>query len=222
MLLLLCLQSLDTRPLAMHAQGSGIYEKKLERLHARNITIDSTCASYKYFLHVEEDLRFDLTFKESILDTARQWLKENTPNKWKNKKIVRVIIHVRRTSFTKPHLVQQGWSTPTTDYFRRSMSYFTNCLERVQFIVISDDQTWCMTHINATNIVYSTGHSPIVDMAIASLCDHAIITVGTYGWWAAWFANGVTVTQKNVPRSGSLLSNKIYRTDHYKPDWIGL
>lgn len=206
----------------MHAKGNGIYEHFVEHLYARNITIDSTCASYKYFEHVEEELRFDLTFKENILHAARRWLEQRTPHKWRNKKFVRVVIHVRRTAFTKPHLVQQGWTRPTADYFRRSMSFFTNCLERVQFVVLSDDQAWCMKHIKATDAVYSIGHTPIVDLAIASLCDHAIITVGTYGWWAAWFANGATVTQKNVPRNGSLLSKDIYRTDHYKPDWIGL
>jgi len=206
----------------MHAKGNGIYERKFEHLYARNITIDSTCASYKYFQHVEEELRFDLTFKPYILNIARRWLKEHTPNKWKYKKFVRVIIHIRQTVFAKPRLVEQGWTRPSAEYFHLSMSYFTNCLRRVQFVVLSDDQTWCMKHLNATNIVYSSGNSPIVDMAIASLCDHAIITVGTYGWWAAWFANGVTITQKNVPRIGSLLSKDIYREDHYKPDWIGL
>ena len=67
------------------------------------------------------------------------------------------------------------------------MSHFTDCLgDHVQFVVISDDPGWCRKNIKAANIVFSVGHSPAVDMAIASLCDHAIITAGSYGWWAAW------------------------------------
>ena len=89
-------------------------------------------------------------------------------------------------------------------------------------MVLSDDPAWCREHINATNIAYSTEHSPIVDLAIASLCDHAIITIGTFGWWAAWFANGITITQRNLPKKGSALSRRLHREDHYKREWIGL
>jgi len=132
------------------------------------------------------------------------------------------VIHIRRTDLTKARYVREGYVRPTAEYFRRAMSYFTDCLERVLFVVLSDDQAWCRIHINATYIVYSSGHSPIVDMAIAALCDHTIITVGTYGWWAAWFTNGITITQHNIPVNGSALSKQFYRADHYKSDWIGL
>ena len=179
-------------------------------------------ASYKYFQRVEEQLRYDLTFRPHILDAARRWLEEQSPKDWKDRKFVRVVIHVRRTDHITGRRKRIGYHAPTAGYFRRSMSYFTNCWERVLFVVLSDDQAWCRRHINATDIVYSVGHSPIVDMAIASLCDHAIITVGTYGWWAAWFANGITVTQENYPPHGSILSQDMNRSDHYKPDWIGL
>jgi len=206
----------------MHALGSGIYDRKFERISARNVSIDSIFASYKYFQHVEEELRQDLTFKPSIVDTARRWLEQRTPDKWKDKTFVRVLIHVRRTDYTDARHEQDGWPSPTDDYFQRATSFFTDCLRRVLFVVLSDDPVWCRKHIHATDIVYSSGHSPIVDMAIASLCDHAILTVGTYGWWAAWFANGLTVTQRNLPRNGSQLSRRLYRADHYKPEYIAL
>jgi len=134
----------------------------------------------------------------------------------------RVVIHVRRQDYAAPAHVADGWPAPSDEYFQRSVSYFTDCLERVQFVVLSDDIEWCRRHVDATQIVFSVGNSPIVDMAIASLCDHAVITVGSYGWWAAWFANGITVTQKGVPRNGSTLAKRLHRDDYYKPDWIGL
>jgi len=204
-------------------KGMGIYDGKFEHLSTRNITlIGDIFQSYKYFQHVEEELRCDFTFRPDILDKARRWLEDRIPDEWKDKDFARVVIHVRRTDRARPYHVRDGWPRITTKYFRRSMSYFTDCLERVQFVVLSDDPAWCKEHIHATNIVYSSGHSPIVDLAIASLCDHAIITMGTYSWWVAWFANGFTVTQKNMPRRGSPLSRRLHRTDYYKPGWIGL
>jgi len=205
----------------MRPKGVGIYDREFEHLSIRNVTLIDVFQSYKYFEHVEEELRCEFTFKPDILDTARRWLNDQIPDEWKDKEFVRVVIHVRRTDRASPKYVEGGWYLPSAEYFRESMSHFTNCLERVQFVVLSDDPAWCREHINGTNIVYSSGHSPIVDMAIASLCDHAIITIGTYSWWAAWFANGVTITQKNIPPSGSRLSKRLRRADFYKPDWIG-
>jgi len=204
------------------AKGSGIYDKKFEQLPERNVSIDSIFASYKYFQEVENELRVDLTFKPSILATARRWLEEQTPEKWKGEEFVRVVIHVRRTDYNTKYHEHDGWPMPTAGYIQRAMDLFTHCLQRVQFVVLSDDPDWCWANIKGADVVYSNGHSAIVDMAIASLCNHTIMTIGTYGWWLAWFANGVTVTQKNLPRNGSSLSRRLYRADHYKPEWIGL
>jgi len=104
------------------------------------------------------------------------------------------------------------------------MSYFSDCLERVQFIVLSDGMAWCQKHLSGPNVVFATGHehTAAVDLAIASLCDHGIITIGSFGWWAAWLTNGVVITNKDVPRPHSPLSKRIPRQDYYKPDWIAL
>lgn len=178
----------------LRAAGNQIYDRKFEKLPARNVTIQSVFASFKYFQHVEKELRADLTFKPYIINKARVWLEQKKPRKWQNREFVRVLIHVRRTDFLR----RPDYIKPTTDYFRQSVAYFTDCLERVQFVVLSDDLNWCRNNIKAKDIVFSKGHSPIEDLAIASLCDHAIITVGTYGWWAAWFANGVTVVHRRL------------------------
>jgi len=216
-------QSPAIRPLTVTAKGSGIYDSKFEHLPNRNVSIYSVFASYKYFEPVEQELRLDLTFKPNILDTARRWLEKQIPDGWKDKKFVRVVIHVRRTDYLNPYHDRNGMPRPGSQYFYRAMSYFKDCLVRVQFVVLSDDLAWCKTHLNVTeNVVFSSCHSPVEDMAIASLCDHAIITIGTYGWWAAWFANGVTITQRNLPRINSTLSKRLYRNDHYKPEWIGM
>jgi len=199
-----------------------VYDERLTRLPARNVSLRDYLQSYKYFQKVENQLRVELTFKRSVLEEARRWLTEQTPKKWRELTFVRVLIHVRRTDFNNPTMERNGWPRPTMDYFQRSMSYFTSCLERILFVVLSDDLAWCRKHIHATDIVYSIGHSPVVDLAIASLCDHAIITVGTFGWWAAWFANGITITQKNLPKENSSLAKRLHRDDFYKPEWIGL
>ena len=144
------------------------------------------------------------------------------PTKWEGQDFVRVVIHIRRRDYTNKAHTREGWTQPSMDYFRRARSYFTDCLERVQFVIMSDGIEWCREHLSWPNAVFSVGHSAAVDLAIASLCDHAIVTIGSYSWWAAWFTNGVVITNKEVPRPRSVLSRRIHREDYYKPDWIAL
>lgn len=215
-------QSGDSRAAVMSEDHACMYDQKFEQLPARNVSLSTFLQSYKYFQQVEDQLRRDLTFKPHVLNMAYQWLELQTPAKWRGLKFVRVMIHIRRQDYAPPPRIQNGWSIPTADYVRRSASYFVECLERVQFVVLSDDPAWCIKNINVTDTVFSIGHRPIFDMAVASLCDHAIISIGTFGWWAAWFANGITITPKETPIKGTTLAKMFRRDDYYKPQWIGL
>ena len=95
---------------------------------------------------------------------------------------------------------------------------------QVQFVVLSDDPEYCRRTLVGPDVIHVEGNHPVVDLAIASLCDHAVITLGTFGWWAAWFAGGLTITQANFPnwKQGSNVANNMRREDYYKPDWIAL
>jgi len=145
-----------------------------------------------------------------------------TPEKWQGKYFVRVAIHIRRRDYANPAHTRDGWTLPTFGYFDRAMSYFTDCLERVQFVILSDDMRWSRKYLSKPNVVFADGHSAAVDLAIASLCDHGVVTIGSFGWWAAWLTNGVVITNKDVPRPRSSLSKRVHREDYYKPEWIAL
>jgi galactoside 2-L-fucosyltransferase 1/2 len=71
-------------------------------------------------------------------------------------------------------------------------------------------------------IVHSTGRSGWEDMAILSKCNHTIMTVGTFGWWAGFLAGGITVYFKDFPAVGSELSLGFDAGDYFLPEWVGL
>ena len=96
------------------------------------------------------------------------------------------------------------------------MKYFTSRYKRVLFVVLSDDIPWCRQNVRGKDVVYSN-NSPSVDLAIASLCDHAIITVGTFGLWVAWFADGITVRSADVPANNSWIYNALKNETHFFP-----
>ena len=38
------------------------------------------------------------------------------------------------------------------------------------------------------DVIISRGNTPCVDLAILSVCDHVIQSVGTFSWWAAYLS----------------------------------
>ena len=208
--------------MTLREPGWSIYGSKTERLPPLNHTLADFLQSWKYFIHVEDQLRLDLTFQPAILDRARRFMEAATPLEWRNRDFLRVVIHVRRGDLNTQNQRSYGWAEPEQDYFNRSMEYYSACHPRVLFVVLSNDMRWCRRNVVGDHVVYSSAKSPTDDMSIASLCDHAIITVGTFGWWAAWFAGGVTVTQKNFPIPNSPLLRRLSRQDFCKPEWVAL
>ena len=143
-----------------------------------NLTLSGYFQSFKYFHNVSSDLRKMFAIKREYLNQAITFLKENTPN-------VRTLIglHVRRGDFLRLTAVHEGRVVADGNYTRKSMSFFREKYKDAFFVIVSDDQKWCRKTINGSDVIFSPFKEPIVDMAILSLCNHTIITAGSYGWW---------------------------------------
>ena len=148
--------------------------------------------------------------------------------------LVVVGVHVRRGDMVSDLLKSRGYTPPKSDYFLRAMAHITQLLpskKHIVFLVSSDDITWSRKHLDQQ---YITSHSTyfntdftdtgsyVVDLAILSLCDHMIISAGSYGWWAAWLADGITIYYEDWPQPKSKLRRKFKASDFYYPDWIPL
>jgi len=180
---------------------TAIFGNATAGLPSANITLTSFLWSRDYFRHVEDQLRHEFTFKPHIVVAAQRRLNAVTPPSWKRDDFIRVAIHVRRGDLLSSGWIRAGWLPPEPDYFLKSMAYFNKCNRPIQFIVMSEDMDWCRKNIIGNNVIYLDGaQSPVEDLAVASLCDHAIITIGTFGSWVGWFANGVTIAQ-NITRN---------------------
>ena len=100
-------------------------------------------------------------------------------------------------------------------YFTHAMEYFKQKYNRVQFIVTSDDLAWCKDNILGEHIAYST-HNYTIDLAILSLSDHIIISLGTFSWWAGWLCKGTTVYYGVMPPNDTYLG-KVYNNNSCVP-----
>lgn len=59
-----------------------------------------------------------------------------------------------------------------------------------------------------------------VDMAALTLCNHTIMSTGTYSWWTAYLTNGITIYYGNWPKAGSVLDQMIQKNDYFLDGWI--
>lgn len=186
-------------------------------------------SSWKYADPVASRLRRSLKFRRKLVQFADNFLSVNVPPGWSTLSFVRVGVHVRRGDFLSRWAINKGFTVATPLYLQRALGYFVERFERIQFIVASNDIPWCRKHIisstwdrNRVNITFSENHSAGQDLALLASCSHIVITSGTYGWWAAWLANGITVYYADFPRQGSSLGNRSRAEEYYPPNWIGI
>jgi len=195
---------------------------------SRRILLVGSFASWKYVRPIDARLRQSLNFRRKLVQFAVQFLRTNTPPGWTDSSFVRVGVHVRRGDFLHRRKIRKGFTTATPRYLRRALGYFVDRFARIQFVVTSNDVPWCRKNVrqsfwdrNRVNITISEGHSAGQDLALLASCNHTVITTGTYGWWAAWLVNGITVYYANFPRPGSSLGNRSHTEEYYPPNWIG-
>jgi len=183
----------------------------------------------RYTDFIADRLRRSLKFRSELVQFATEFLYANIPPGWTASSFIQVAVHVRRGDFLRRRNIRKGFTTATPLYLRRALGYFVERFARIQFVVASNDIAWCRAHLQSlywdrdrVNVTFSEGHSAGEDMALLTSCNHAVITTGTYGWWAAWLINGITVYYADFPRKGSLLSKRSHTEDYYPPNWIAI
>ncbi|XP_062612387.1 galactoside alpha-(1,2)-fucosyltransferase 2-like [Saccostrea cucullata] len=182
--------------------------------------------SWKYWIQRENGLRQTFKFQDRITERARKQLADIIGTSGftccsKNSTLVGV--HVRRGDYTSKPVNDYGQITPNASYYENSLDYFENLYPSVLFIVASDDLKWTKDAFkNKTNVHISLGNSGPEDMALLSLTNHTIMSVGTFGWWVAWLTGGTTLYYKPVFAPGSRFA-KDFNNDvssFIYPGWI--
>ncbi|KAL3877170.1 hypothetical protein ACJMK2_034917 [Sinanodonta woodiana] len=175
--------------------------------------------SYKYFLHVKESIKKQFrSFKEktkalNILYKIRKSFSVKT----EIKNITLIGIHIRRGDKTK-----SSNNLATKEYIIQATGYFTSKYKNPVFVVCGDDGTWARNAVpsNYDAVFLKKSSTPDIDMAILSMCDHIIISLGSYGWWAAYLNRGEVVYYKNWIIAGSDLDEGYKHEDYFPPEWI--
>ena len=198
--------------------GYAVHDASLPvrvRAHLGAVNVATYLQSAKYFERVAPKIRKMFDFKPTILEKARVVLAGLRHNKQKL-----VGVHVRRGDY-----MAYGYlDFPPAAYFEAAMAQFPGH----QFVVVSMEVEWCKAQPffanNANVVVLPKDRAGAVDMAILSLCDGIILTLGTFGWWAAWLAKDARVVYYGNMFKLDHPTNKVKvrYEDHFLPEWTAV
>jgi len=196
----------------------------------RNIVLDGFYQSWRYFDHVRSDIRKQFHFRSSTVEAVNNFLADSAKllTSDSDEPCTYVGVHVRRGDLLDGYNVKAGYTVADASYFSRAMKYFGKKFTRAVFVVCSDDMAWSTSNIKSslsnTALVYSqfSSLSPEFDLALLAHCNHTIMSVGSFGWWAGWLAAGETIYYREFPLSGSSLRDNFRMGDYYLPQWIAM
>lgn len=204
------------------------YNPDFMNLPAGNISIDGYIQSWKYFRFLDEEIRREFKMHAHLKTAARKQFWEYVGKYLKEGRLV-ISVHVRRGDVLRPEARRLGFTAAPKSYFDNAMKYMLERYPHSVFFVTSDDIEWCQENIIPPSrndipvpIVFSASTTSWEDFAMLTLCNHSILSVGTFGWWSAWLANGHVVYYKDYPLPGTKIDFETNKEDYFPTHWVAL
>ncbi|KAK7114365.1 galactoside 2-alpha-L-fucosyltransferase Sec1-like [Littorina saxatilis] len=202
-------------------KGSACYDPKFATLpETKNVTVSGYLQSWKYFHHIEDVIRREFTFLPLVANQAQGRFRNLTEGR--KSKVTQVIgIHARRGDYVRQLEIGQ-FKLPPPSFFKKATEYFRSKYRDVLFLVVSQDPAWCKKHLTMDGVVIVPPSEASVHLSLLTLCDHTIVSLGSYGWWAGYLAGGEVVYYNNCVHPNMTAKKGFVPADHYRPEWVGI
>ncbi|XP_064479910.1 galactoside alpha-(1,2)-fucosyltransferase 2-like [Ornithodoros turicata] len=180
--------------------------------------------SWTFYHSIREEIVKEFTFHEHLKYKAWKTLHKLRGNRTEP---TFVGIHVRRGDYVNIMRDELQGVVADKTYFEKAMGYFRSRYKELIFVVVSNDMAWCEENIDASlGDVYFPGdgdeNSPGNDLALLVQCNHTIMTLGTFGFWAGYLAGGEVVYLANFTLPDSPMRNYFFPPAAYLPEWVGI
>lgn len=215
---------------------AGFYDLNILRIcsntnnNNRSVLVSGYLQSWRYFVAVEKQIRREFTFKKSLKSGADEFLRKSSVDLDKSRAVRFIGVHIRRKDMLDSYNIKRGFTVANKVYIVNATDYTRNSFpdDNLIYVVCSDDVDWAEKNFPPLNSRFNRvvfcprNRTAAEDLALLVACNHTIMTVGTYGWWAGFLAGGKTIYYKNFPVPGTTLKNLYHAEDYYRPQWIGL
>ena len=203
------------------------FDDRFFNLPESNVTIGGYLQSFKYFENVSKEifkiysninpylLKKVKSFKESAKQEARKSLSYHNSTT--------VCVHVRRGDIASKVNVDRGFKVPKAEDMHFAMKWMERKFNQVLFFIATNDKDWCQMHLKKENVFISNFISAEDDHTLMQSCDHMIMTLGTFGWWAAWMTSqrgGDVMYYRDPFIPGSRIDCQFERKTHYPGHWL--
>ncbi|KAM5236211.1 galactoside alpha-(1,2)-fucosyltransferase 1 [Ctenodactylus gundi] len=183
--------------------------------------------SWTFFHHLREQIHREFTLHDHLRGEAQRFLSQLRLGRGGARPRTFVGVHVRRGDYLQ--VMPQRWKGVVGDraYLQQAMDWFRARYKAPIFVVTSNGMKWCWDNIDTSkgDVVFAGNGqegSPGRDFALLTQCNHTIMTIGTFGFWAAYLAGGDTIYLANftLPDSEFL---KIFKPEAaFLPEWVGI
>lgn len=101
-----------------------------------------------------------------------------------------VAVHIRRGDYVTNPAAASFHGICSQDYYRTAVAKIQQCYPDAQFLVFSDDPTWCHQYLDL-GVPFRLAddfrlNGPAEEMLLMSRCRHQIIANSSFSWWGAW------------------------------------
>lgn len=202
--------------------------------------------SWKYFANVTRKLRNeDFKCKKKITETSiKQLISLVGVNCSAGGQVLPdcllVAVHARRGDHVTGKFASYGFLESPNAYFLRAVEWFLDATQfakfHLVFIVTSNDALFSKSLVEDIDANISSSRvsavvlkpnlqQPGYDLCLLSMCNHTIMSLGTYGWMIGFLAGGHVIYDKNSIRPDSpawrWYNGKLFE-EFFMPGWVGL
>ena len=202
------------------------FEKKFYNLPEKNITLWGYLQSFKYFENISNDILTEFSKINPIFLQKVDEYKNSVFHKMKQMHVSKpqtVCVHVRRGDLLEAWVAKNFNMAPAEDILF-AMDYIEQKYKSVIFFIASDGKEWCNRYLkkNRENVFISNLTTTEEDFALLQSCDHMIMTVGTFGWWAGWMTSqrGGDVLYYRYHFKCHDACDRFERADHFPSNWL--
>ncbi|CAH1782843.1 unnamed protein product [Owenia fusiformis] len=201
---------------------SATFHLDLMTINMCNTQLSGYLQSWRYFSTYTSEIKAQFQFQASIANQAQDYIKEVMKI---HNAFITVGVHVRRYKLDRPGAKTKGYRTPPVEYYHNAIDHFTNLYHNlnIAFIICTDDYYWVAQNLNRSDVTLCNTHNPAaLDLAILSQCNASIMSIGSFGWWAAYLSEGPVVYYGGNPIPGSDNDQSMVRGDYFLPHWTSM
>nr|XP_021496028.1 galactoside 2-alpha-L-fucosyltransferase 3-like [Meriones unguiculatus] len=200
-------------------------EERYRHIPGRYVRLTGYPCSWTFYHHLRPEILQEFTLHDHVREEAQAFLRRLRVNGSQPSTFVGV--HVRRGDYVR--VMPNVWKGVVADrgYLEKALDRFRARYSAPVFVVSSDDMAWCRKSISSSlgDVVFAGNGlqgSPARDIALLMQCNHTVITVGTFGIWAAYLTGGDTVYLANFTQSSSPFHLIFKPEAAYLPEWVGI